>query len=201
LNTAASIHGCDTATAPLWTLKIKDGGFGLQLSSLLLVPAYLSSLCLVAKDLNTLVDPTSLPKDTFPRTWAALSEAHTLLHPFFKEHFESKPQSLLKKLFGKTPEDTWTIYTSPDAPQKKLQKELTGPLYQALQKAYRSNLTPGAQQHNDAITYSKLGSRHLVTTHQALGSLPIQSLQAHLFLSRWQKTLSCRLSVFFPEES
>jgi hypothetical protein len=28
LNTAASIHGCNTATAPLWTLKIKDGGLG-----------------------------------------------------------------------------------------------------------------------------------------------------------------------------
>jgi hypothetical protein len=54
---------------------------------------------------------------------------------------------------GKTPEDTWTIYTSTDAPQKKLQKELTAPLYQALQKAYRSNLTPEALQHNDAITY------------------------------------------------
>ena len=39
LNTAASIHGCDTATAPLWTLKIKDGGLGLQLPSLLLAPA------------------------------------------------------------------------------------------------------------------------------------------------------------------
>ncbi len=92
LNTAASIHGCDTATAPLWTLKIKDGGLGLQLPSLL-APAYLSSLCLVAKDLNALVDPTSLPENTFTRTWAALSEAHALLHPFFREHFESKPHS------------------------------------------------------------------------------------------------------------
>jgi hypothetical protein len=55
LNTAAFIHGCNTATAPLWTLKITDGGLDLQLPSLLLAPAYLSSLCLVAKDLNTLV--------------------------------------------------------------------------------------------------------------------------------------------------
>jgi hypothetical protein len=38
------------------------------------------------------------------------------------------------------------------------------PVYHALQKAYRSNLAPGAQQHNDAIIYSKLGSRHLVVT-------------------------------------
>ena len=91
LNTAATIHACDTATAPLWTLKIKDGGLGLQLPSLLLTPAYLSSLCLVAKDLDTLVDPASSPRITFPRIWAALSEAHTLLYPFFREHFESRP--------------------------------------------------------------------------------------------------------------
>lgn len=164
LNTAAAIHGCDTATAPLWTLKIKDGGLGLQLPSLLLTPAYLSSLCLVAKDLNSLVDPGSSPRHTFPRIWAALSEAHALLHPFFSDHFESRPQSPLKGLFGKSPEDTWAIYTRPDAPRKKLQKELTGPIYQALQKTYRSNLAPGLQQHHDAITYSKLGSRHLVVT-------------------------------------
>jgi hypothetical protein len=106
----------------------------------------------------------SSPKATFSRTWSALSEAHTLLHPFFREHFESKPQSPLKKLFGKSPEDTWAIYTSPDAPQKKLQKELTGPIYQALRKAYCSNLAPEAQQHYDTVTYSNLGSRHLVVT-------------------------------------
>jgi hypothetical protein len=52
LNTAASIHGCNTATAQSWTLKIKDGGLGLQQPSLLLAPAYLSSLCLVAKGLE-----------------------------------------------------------------------------------------------------------------------------------------------------
>ena len=190
LNTAASIHGCDTATAPLWTLKIKDGGLGLQLPSLLLAPAYLSSLCLVAKDLNTLVDPSSLPKNTFPRTWAAFSETHALLHPFFREHFESRPLSPLKKLFGKTPEDTWTIYTSPDAPQKKLQKELTGPLYQALRKAYHSNLTPGAQQHNDAITYSKLGSRHLVTT-------PTNSLTTFSNI-QWRTLFNFRFSIPIP---
>jgi hypothetical protein len=32
-----------------------------------------------------------------------------------------------------------------------------------------------------------------------LGTPPIQSLQAHLFFSHWQKTLSCRLSVFSPK--
>ena len=83
--------------------------------SLLLAPAYLSRLCLVAKDLNTLVDHSSLPKNSFPRIWTALSEAHAFLHPFFKDHFQSKPQSPLKKLFRKTPEDTWAIYTSPDS--------------------------------------------------------------------------------------
>jgi hypothetical protein len=77
LNTAATIHACDKATAPLWTLKIKDGGLGLQLPSLLLTPAYLSSLYLLAKDLDTLVNPASSPKVTFPRIWSALSEAHT----------------------------------------------------------------------------------------------------------------------------
>jgi hypothetical protein len=99
-NTAASIHGCGTATAPLWTKKIKDGGLGLQLPSLLLVPAYLSSICLVAKDLNTLADPASLPKDTFSRIWAALFEV--LLNPFFKEHF-AKPKSPLKNFSANLP--------------------------------------------------------------------------------------------------
>jgi hypothetical protein len=112
------------------------------------------------------------------------------LNPFFKEHFESKPQSPLKQIFGKTPEDTWTIYTSPDAPQKKLQKELTGPLYQALQKAYRSNLTPAAQQHNDAITYSKLGSRHLVTT-------PTNDLTTFSNI-QWRTLFNFRFSIPIP---
>jgi hypothetical protein len=44
----------------LW--KIKDGGLGLQLPSLLLTPAYLSSLCLVAKDLDRVIVPDTKPK-------------------------------------------------------------------------------------------------------------------------------------------
>ena len=144
LNTAASIHGCNTATAPLWTLKIKDGGLGLQLPSLLLAPAYLSSLCLVAKDLNTLVDPSSLPKNTFPRTWAALSEAHALLHPFFRDHFESKPQSPLKNSSEKLP-------------------RTPGPsthLRMPLRKSYRRN---------SQVQFTKHSRRHTAATpHQRL---------------------------------
>jgi hypothetical protein len=127
LNTAASIHGYNTATAPLWTLKIKDGGLGLQLPSLLLTPAYLSSLCLKTLYLA--------PGPPYPK--------HMHSYPLSSGITSNQNHSLRLKNFSeklpRTP--AWTIYTSPDAPQKKLQKELTGPVYHALQKAYRSNLT------------------------------------------------------------
>jgi hypothetical protein len=85
----------------------------LQITYLLLTSPYLSSLrvCLLAKDLNTLL--------TFPRPYqktlflasGPLSPRHTHSSTILSEHFESKPQSPLNKLFGKSPEDTWAMYT------------------------------------------------------------------------------------------
>jgi hypothetical protein len=58
------------------------------------------------------------------------------------------------------------------------------------QKAYRSNLTPEARQHNDAITYSKLGSRHLVTT-------PTNNLTTFSNI-QWRTLFNFRFSIPLP---
>ena len=164
LATMAKLGGCNKATAPLWTLKLKHGGLGLLLPSTLLAPAYLSSLCLAAKDINSLTpsSPPQSPNNNFPRLYAAFTETHSLLKPFFAHLHNIKPQSHLLNYFKKTADDTWNLHTSKDAPHKKIQSHLTEPLYNMLRETLTRDLHPTARQHLSALEASKLGHRHLI---------------------------------------